>query len=136
MLGVYLQTGNNRGDHYHFDNDIFTALMFFEYYYSKYQSQSFPGVGYQHQNDRADQAIQTMVHMSRTLMVHTSLHWTEYGFDDLQLLSFAVHNGFWLYNSMTNRQTGIFPMEMVTSTKYGHRDLKTSTCMGLSSSCF
>ena len=43
----------------------------------------FSGVGFQHQNLRAKYAIQTIIYMSHTFMVHISLNWTERGADDL-----------------------------------------------------
>ena len=43
---------------------------------NKGQTQSFSGVGAQHQNARAELAIQTIMYMARTFMIHSSLHWS------------------------------------------------------------
>ncbi len=68
----------------------------------KQQSQLFSGVGAQHQNAHAECAIQTIMYMVQTFMVHTSLHWTERGSDDLSLWSFAVKHSVWVYNHVPN----------------------------------
>eukprot|EP00804_Cyclotella_cryptica_P024013 CCRYP_020059-RA/>CCRYP_020059-RA protein AED:0.51 eAED:0.10 QI:0/-1/0/1/-1/1/1/0/69 len=41
------------------------------------QTPSFSGVGAKHQNAMAECAIQTIVYMARTFMIHVSLHWSE-----------------------------------------------------------
>ncbi len=49
-----------------------------------------PVLAPQNQNARAVQAIQCIMYMARTFMVHASLHWTEPNLDDIYLCSFAV----------------------------------------------
>jgi hypothetical protein len=51
--------------HFHSDNGVFTADLFREDCKRKGQSQSFSGVGAQHQNARAERAIQTIMYHSR-----------------------------------------------------------------------
>ncbi len=64
--------------HSHGDNGIFSAKEYRHDYDEKGQSQSFSGDGAQHQNACcAERAIQTIMYMARTFMVHASLHWTE-----------------------------------------------------------
>eukprot|EP01082_Thalassiosira_pseudonana_P009463 g8665.t1 g8665 contig3:647373-650417(+) len=108
--------------HFHSDNGVF-ADLFREDCKRKGQSQSFSGVGAQHQNARAERAIQTIMYHARTFMIHTSLHWSEYGADDLCLWSFAVKHAAWLYNRLPNRKSGLTPFELLTRTKANHRDL-------------
>jgi transposase InsO family protein len=86
--------------HYHGDNGIFSAEEYRHDCDEKGQSQSFSGVGAQHQNARAEQAIQTIMYMARTFMVHASLHWTERGSDDLSLWSFAVKHSVWMFRML------------------------------------
>lgn len=69
----------------------------------KHQSQSFPGVGAKHQNTTAEWAIQRVIYMDRTFMVHISFNWSEWGVDDLPLWGFAVKHAVWLQNWMSNR---------------------------------
>jgi hypothetical protein len=76
------------GVHYTYhdgDNGIFSVEEFRCDCEEKRQSQSFSGIGAQHQNVRAERTIQTIMYMARTFMVHASLHWTERGSDDLSL---------------------------------------------------
>ena len=80
--------------HYHSDNGIFVKDAYRKDCECKVQTQSFSGVGVQHQNSRAERAIQTIMYMSRTFMIHSSLHWTYNGVDDLTICSFAVKHSF------------------------------------------
>jgi hypothetical protein len=63
--------------HYHGDNGIFSTEEFWRDCEDKRQSQLFSGIGIQHQNAHTERAIQTIMYMARTFMVHASLHWTE-----------------------------------------------------------
>lgn len=109
--------------HYHGDNGIFTADLFKEACAEENQTQSFSGVGAQHQNAEAERAIQTIMYMARSFMIHAALNWGDHGSDDLSLWSFAVDHSAWLYNRIPQRQSGITPMEMITKCKTDHSDL-------------
>jgi hypothetical protein len=63
--------------HYHGNNGIFSAKEYCLECKGKGQSQSFSGVGAQHRNARAEHAIQMIMFMARSFMVHASLHWTD-----------------------------------------------------------
>ena len=116
--------------HLHSDNGVFTADMFRDDCKMKHQSQSFSGVGAKHQNSIAERAIQTIMYMARTFMVHVSLHWCERGVDDLALWGFAVKHAAWLYNRIPNSTSGLTPLELLTKTKADHRDLLRSHVWG------
>jgi transposase InsO family protein len=60
--------------HFHGDNDIFSSEEYRLECSEKKQSQSFSGVGVQHQNSKAERAIQTIMYMAHTFLVHSSLH--------------------------------------------------------------
>eukprot|EP00956_Cyclotella_meneghiniana_P020859 scaffold37342_cov71-Cyclotella_meneghiniana.AAC.1 len=109
--------------HYHGDNGIFTAELFRESCTEEGQTQSFSGVGAQHQNAEAERAIQTVMYMARSFMIHTALNWGEFGSDDLSLWSFAVDHAAWLYNRIPQRTSGLTPLEMLTKCKTDHSDL-------------
>jgi hypothetical protein len=109
--------------HYHGDNGIFSAEEYRCDCEEKGQSQSFSGVGAQHQNARAERAIQTIMYMARTFMVHASLHWTERGSDDLSLWSFAVKHSVWIYNRVPNARSGLTPLESVTKERSDYREI-------------
>ncbi len=71
---------------YHDDNGIISAEMFRRDYNIERKSQSFSSVGAQHQNARAEWAIQTIMQtMVRTFLDHASFYRTERGSDDLSL---------------------------------------------------
>jgi hypothetical protein len=109
--------------HYHGDNGIFSAEEYHHNCDEKGQNQSFFGVGAQHQNARAERAIQTIMYMARTFMVHASLHWTERGSDDLSLWSFAVKHSVWIYNCVPNARSGLTPLELVTKERSDYREI-------------
>ena len=97
---------------------------------AKNQTQSFLGVGAQHQNASAERAIQTIMYMARTFLVHSSLHWSERGSNDTSLWPFAVKHAVWLYNRIPNRLSGLTPLELITKSKADHRDLLCSHVWG------
>ena len=71
--------------HYHGDNGIVTTKDYKHNCNKKGQTQSFSGVGAQHQNARAEYVIQTIMYIDSNFMVQSSLHWSERGSDDLYL---------------------------------------------------
>ena len=116
--------------HFHSDNGIYTADEFKADCSRKDQTQSFSGVGAQHQNAAAERAIRTITEMARSFLVHTSLHWTENGTDDLCLWPFAMKHAAWLYNRVPRDDCGLTPIELLTKTKSDHKDLLRSHVWG------
>jgi hypothetical protein len=114
--------------HYYGDNGIFSAKEFWHDCKEKRRSQSFSGVGAQHQNAHAVRAIQTIMYMARTFMVHASLHWTERGSDDLSLWSFAVKHSVWVYNLVPKVRSGLTPLELITRERSDYKDLSAVMC--------
>ena len=94
------------------------------------QLHSFSGVGAQHQNSKAERAIQTIMYMACTFLVHSSLHWTDMGADDISLLPFAVKHAVWLYNHVPNQVSGLTRLELITKQKADHRDILRSHVWG------
>ena len=84
------------------------------------QSQSFSGVGAQHQNSKAERAIQTIMYMACIFLVHWSLHWTDMGADDISLWPFAVKHAVWIHNRVPNYESDLTPMEILTKQKAYH----------------
>ncbi len=78
--------------HFHGNNGIFSLEEYHLECSEKKQLQSFLGVGAQHQNFKAERAIQTIMYMACTFLVHSSLHWTDMGADDISLWPFAVED--------------------------------------------
>ena len=82
--------------HHYSDYGILTTDMFCEDCDLKGQSQRFLGVGAQNQSSRADQATKMIMYTARIFIMNTSLHWTDYGVDDLLLWYFTVKHMVWL----------------------------------------
>ena len=110
--------------HYHSDNGIFASQYFREDVLKKKQTQSFSGVGAQHQNAHAERDIQTISYWARSMMVHASIHWPADKADDIRLWAFAVKHAAWLYNRLPQKALGYrSPLEVFTKTKSDHREL-------------
>jgi transposase InsO family protein len=92
--------------HYHGDNGIFSSKDYSCSCTEKGQTQSFSGVGTQHQNACAERAIQTIMHMAQTFIVHASPCWTDRGLDDISLWFFVVKHLVWIYNHVGNNYQG------------------------------
>ncbi len=103
--------------HYHGNNGIFSAEEYRQECMDKEQSQSFSGIGAQHQNAWAKHAIQTIIYMVYCIMVHSSLHWTDQGWDDISLWPFALKHGVWLYNCVPNHLSGLNLLELLTKSR-------------------
>jgi hypothetical protein len=116
--------------HYHGNTGIFSAEEHCLECIEKWQSQSFSGVGAQHQNARAECAIERIMFMVGSFMMHASLHWTDRGLDDISLWPFAVKHVVWIYNRVLNCQSGLTLLEMMTKSKADHRDLLRAHVQG------
>ena len=75
--------------HYRGNNGIFTTAEYQHDCNEKLKTQSFSGVGSQHQNAQSERAIQNIMYMACTLIVHDSLYWSDRGSDDIYLWSFS-----------------------------------------------
>ncbi len=74
-----------RVKHYHSGNGVFNATIFQDACQDEGQTQSFSGVSAKHQNSKAEQAIQTVMYMSRSFMIHSPLLWSANGANNLAL---------------------------------------------------
>ena len=81
--------------HYHSDNGVFLDNEYRNHCENKGQTQIFSGVGAQHQNARAERAIQTIIYMACIFMIHSALPWTDIEVDDLSLWYFSVKHSVW-----------------------------------------
>ena len=74
----------------------FTSHQFRDHLAKKGQTSRFAGAGSHHQNGRAEQAIQTIMAMARTMMLHAGIHWPEQA--DPTLWPMAVKHAVYIYN--------------------------------------
>ncbi len=61
--------------------------------------------------------------MARTFMVHVSLHWSEYGADNLALWGFAVKHAVCLHNRIPNCLFGLTSLKLLIKIKANHQYL-------------
>ena len=73
----------------------------------KKNRQNFSGVGVHHQNEMAEQSIQTIMLMAWTYMINVGLRWNEWGIDSLALWPIVVWHSAWMYNCVPNRISGL-----------------------------
>jgi Reverse transcriptase (RNA-dependent DNA polymerase)/GAG-pre-integrase domain len=109
-MGVVIQT-------YHTDNgSAFSNREFAEDLKQFRQIHTFAGVGAHHQNGVAERAIQTIMGMSRTMMLHAAIKWPDTC--DLSLWPMAVDYAVHIYNHVPNPTTGLSPMDLISQTKW------------------
>jgi hypothetical protein len=102
---------------YHSDNgSSFTSSGFMARLREFAQVTSFAGAGAHHHNGTAERAIQTIMNMSRTMMLHAAIHWPDVA--DSTLWPMAVAHEVYLYNHMPALDTGISPADMFTKTRW------------------
>jgi len=116
----------------HSDNGVSVADEFREDCKEKDQTQSFSGVGAQaqHQNAQAERAIQTIMNMTRTFMIHVSLHCNEHGLDNPSLWPCAVYHVAWLYKQLPNQVIGLMSLERLTELITNHCDILQARVWG------
>jgi len=116
--------------HYHGDNGIFSAEEYRRDCEEKEQSQSFSGVGAQHQNARAERAIQPIANLVQPDFdgnegvqltpnitqapegAHQRTRGNAFSMD-LQLF----------YNCVPNARSGLTPLELVTKERSDYKDI-------------
>jgi len=115
-------------EHYHTDNGIFTKTQFRDALTQADQKHTISGVGAHHQNGAAERAIKTIQDMTRSMMIHMSVHWTdEYHVD---LWPFAMEYAVWLYNHTPQQSSGLAPMELFCGTKLNCEYLRRAKVFG------
>ena len=80
------------------------------------QTTNFAGVGAHHHNGVAERAIQTIMSMARTMMLHAAIHWPDVA--DTALWPMAVDYAVYIHNHLPNRKTGLAPIDIYTKTKW------------------
>ncbi len=68
--------------------------------------------------------------MAQSLMVHSPLHWTDRGLDDIPLWLFAVKHAGWLYNCVPNRLSSLTLLEFLPKSNADHHDLLRMHVLG------
>ena len=96
------------------NGSAFTSKSFAAHLYNFFQIQHFAGVGAHHHNGVAEKAIQTIMSIVRTMMLHSATHWPEVS--EPSLLSMAVQYTTCLFNKVPDHSTGLCPEDLFTKT--------------------
>ena len=94
----------------------FTAAEFKAKLTSFAQIARFAGVGAHHHNGNAERAIQTIMSIARTMMLHAAIHWHDVA--DPTLWPLAVSHAVFLHNHIPNPTTGIAPVDIFTKSRW------------------
>ena len=80
------------------------------------QTTRFAGVGAHHHNGNAERAIQTIMSIARTMMLHAAIHWPDVS--DPCLWPMAVSHAVFLHNHVPDSVTGLAPSDVFTKTRW------------------
>ena len=83
------------------------------------QTLRFAGVGAHHHNSIAERNIRTIMSISRTMMLHSALHWPDVA--DSTLWPMAVTHAVYVWNHMPDPTTGLSPHDILSKTKWPHK---------------
>ena len=83
------------------------------------QISRFAGVGAHHHAGIAERAIQTIMSIARTMMLHAAIHWPELA--DPMLWPMAVSHAVYLHNHVPRTDTGISPHDLFTRVRWEQR---------------
>ena len=79
----------------------------------------FAGVGAHHQNGNAERAIQTIMSLARTMMLHAAIYWPDVA--DTALWPMAVTHAVFLHNHVPNPTTGLAAGDVFTKSRWEQR---------------
>ena len=80
------------------------------------QVQRFAGAGAHHHNSRAERAIQTIMSISRAMLMHSFIHWPD--MEDTALWPMAVSHAVYLWNHVPDATTGLCSADLFTKTRF------------------
>ena len=110
------------------NSSIFTSSAFSSSLLAFKQTSHFAGVGAHHQNGVAERAIQTIMSMACTVMLHATIRWGEVHTSTLWPM--AVDYAVWIYNHMPDPKTGLAPIDLISHTTWPRRKLKDTHVWG------
>ena len=79
------------------------------------------GTGAHHHNGTVEHAIQTVMSMACTLMLHSAIHWPEMA--DQALWPMAVAHAIFIYNHVPLTESGVSPSDLFTKMRWEQRKL-------------
>ena len=99
----------------------YTSSSFAERLQHFEQTIRFAGTGAHHHNGKAERAIQTIMSIARTMMLHAGIHWGEVA--DLALWPMAVQHAVYVYNRVPDPSTGLSPLDVFTNQRWEQKKL-------------
>ena len=97
----------------------FTSKEFTERLGTLKQVIKYAGVGAHHHNGHAERAIQTIMSIARTMMLHAAVHWPEMA--DATLWPMAVTHAVFLHNHVPDLVSGLCPSDVFTKSRWEQR---------------
>ena len=80
---------------------------------NQFKKPTLSGVGTHHQN-HAERSIQTIINMSRAMLLHFAIHWPQQA--NTKLWPFAIDQAVYLWNQIPEVKNKISPLEHFTQT--------------------
>ena len=80
------------------------------------QVNRFAGVGAHHHNGIAERSIQTIMSITRAMMLHAAIHWPDMA--DTRLWPMAVTQACFIWNHMPDLSTGLSPTDIFTKIRW------------------
>ena len=93
----------------------FTSQEFTNHLTEFRQVNRFAGVGAHHHNGVAERSIQTIMSISRAMLIHAAIHWPN--MSDTKLWPMAVQQACFIWNKMPSISTGLSPSDIFTPWK-------------------
>ena len=100
------------------NGSAFTSTEYRNHLSTFKQIQQFAGTGAHHHNSHAEQAIQTIMSISRAMLMHAFIHWPD--MEDTSLWPMAVTHVTYLWNLVPDPATGLCPANVLSRTKFEH----------------
>ena len=97
----------------------FASAKFTEHLGTLKQAVKFAGVGAHHHNGHAERAIQTIMSIARTMMLHLVVHWPDVA--DATLCPMAVSHAVFLHNHVPHLTSGLCPSDVFTKSTWEQR---------------
>ena len=98
------------------NGSAFTSKDFTHHLSAFQQTTQYAGVGQHHANGHLERQIQTIMSISRAMMIHSALHWPEVA--NSQLWPMCVAHACFLWNHVPNPSTGISPADLFTKVRF------------------
>ena len=98
------------------NGSAFTSQGFTAHLAKFEQLSRFAGVGAHHHNGNAERAIQTIMSIARTMLIHAAIHWPDMA--DSALWPMAVQHAVFLCNHVPNETTGMSAHDLFTKTRW------------------